>query len=237
MTCLLCHEKIQRRFLLEQWLTFYPICQPCLCQNCQRIIEEERFKGDSCYVCQKGKDKKVLCADCLNWRARGVDPKFRVWSAYRYEGMIKESLLQLKMKGDVRFERILSPIFKEELKVFKDKIFVPIPSNRERKRQRGFNPVAYLLEKAGLAYVPLLESKQMGDGQMKQAYKSRQERLASENPFQLNEDLLKDISDRQGKSILLIDDVYTTGATMHHALELLENRAFQSIAAWVLARA
>ena len=51
--------------------------------------------------------------------------------------------------------------------------------------------------------------------------------MARKNPFYLSEDVRE--KDFTGKSIIIIDDIYTTGVTVHQAADVLKVLNFQNI--------
>lgn len=237
MMCLLCHERIRRRLYLEQWLSLKPVQLPILCEACQTALEEERYEEGFCYYCQKGKEPNHVCGDCQRWKSTMPHLPFRIRPSYHYSGAIEECLRQYKSRGDVRFSQVLANIVQQELAIYANWTLLPIPSSRQREQGRGFMPVAYLLSEAGLAYCPLLVVKDEQAIQVKQAFKTREERLKSPNPFGISKTQLGNRADWAKRKILLVDDVYTTGATMHHALTCLGKLGCAEIAGWALARA
>lgn len=65
---------------------------------------------------------------------------------------------------------------------------------------------------------------------MPQSAKDRQERLATPQPF-----VLEESGPFVGQRIVLIDDIYTTWRTLYHAAELLSNKGCQEIISVTLA--
>lgn len=63
----------------------------------------------------------------------------------------------------------------------------------------------------------------------KQSKKSREERIHLKQVFKVNQDV-------SGKVILLIDDIYTTGSTLHHAAHALMEAGAKSVSSFTLAR-
>lgn len=87
-------------------------------------------------------------------------------------------------------------------------ITVPVPLSVSARRKRGFNQVERILDHCDIKYFPLLE---------RQGHASRQSELGAEDrkksimgQFRVGRDHINFI---QGKKILLVDDVYTTGST------------------------
>ncbi|WP_411814808.1 ComF family protein [Mammaliicoccus sciuri] len=66
----------------------------------------------------------------------------------------------------------------------------------------------------------------------KQSELTKLERSSQHNPFKINKDI-----DFENKRILLVDDIYTTGLTMHRLAELLFIRKIRKIDALTFARA
>lgn len=93
-----------------------------------------------------------------------------------------------------------------------------MPISQERMAVRGFNQVEGLLEAAGVDYQPYLV--RFADGHS-QVTKTRSERLQLVQPFELTKEGQKAVSN---KSVLLVDDIYTTGRTIFHGAQvILEN--------------
>jgi competence protein ComFC len=157
----------------------------------------------------------------------------RNYSVYSYNEFIKEIINQFKFRGD----SILADGFACELrKTFqwikkehgsragfrllskKDASFitVPIPLSAARLAERGFNQADVLAEKIG---APVKSALVRDKHESKQSKKNRQERIMQRaTPFRINEDYASLI---EGEKVLLIDDIYTTGATMRLAAEAL----------------
>lgn len=90
---------------------------------------------------------------------------------------------------------------------------IPMPATKERVRQRGYNQAALLARGVSQATgLPTLEGvvERIGNGTKSQTTRNRQQRLtAIRGSF-----VLKRPSEVQGRHIVLIDDVCTTGASL-----------------------
>lgn len=94
-------------------------------------------------------------------------------------------------------------------------IVVPIPLHKERMRQRGFNQAALIARDIADSYAfpyasPLIRLKPTPSQLVARSKEAREKNM--ENAF-----AVKDKNKVAGKRIVLVDDVYTTGATMKHA--------------------
>ena len=109
-------------------------------------------------------------------------------------------------------------------------LVVPVPSVTSRFRKRGYNPadlVAYDVAKA----MQVKKVRALGrHGHARQVGHNRTERLK-----QLEDTIYSSSVDVAGKSILLIDDVLTTGATLHQCALMLKRAGAKSIEAAVVA--
>ncbi|WP_245837214.1 ComF family protein [Virgibacillus phasianinus] len=150
-------------------------------------------------------------------------------SVFLYNPAIKEMISKWKYRGDY----CLGDIFKESfVQTFKtafgneinDSIVVPIPLSDERLLERGFNQSAMLADYLQVEKKEIL-TRIHGE---KQSKKTRIERISARNPFSLNAVV--------SNKVILIDDIYTTGATLRHAATLLQEAGCPKVSSFTLIR-
>lgn len=131
-----------------------------------------------------------------------------------------------KFQGDYLLRKVFAHQITLLLSQYPDYTIVPIPVSKHRMEERGFNQVEGLLEASHISYRVLLgkhESEQ-------QSSKSRKERLEAEQVFYILDGVT--IPDK----LLLVDDIYTTGATFQHAVDLFVKMDRKEIKTFSLAR-
>lgn len=113
-----------------------------------------------------------------------------------------------------------------------DLMLVPVPSSRQAIRRRGFNPAAevaaVLARRLNSRYRPELV-RRVQEGQ-KQAMLNREDRLVSMSGVYQAADNVN------GARIAVVDDVLTTGSTMHTIARMLKRSGATSVYGLVLAR-
>ncbi len=230
--CLYCDTVIQEDMSWIKLLFGSPeerLCKTCrgtlavieepICRKCSRsLVELERE-----YI------HVDMCHDCFRWEE---DPKWagilaQNVSIYQYNHFLKELLARYKYRGDYVLAKVFSQDIRKAFSKTSSDLVVPIPLSRERLLERGFNQAAALAREAGLETFDALH-RIHGE---KQSKKSRDERIYLKQVFKVN--LNESVS---GKNILLIDDIYTTGSTLHHAAHALKEAGAKSVAALTLAR-
>jgi ComF family protein len=112
-------------------------------------------------------------------------------------------------------------------------IIVPIPLHPSRLRRRGYNQAALLAMRisavSGLPRIDALARIKKTASQVQT--RARQKRIANmANAFKADRSVI------EGKDVLLIDDVATTGATLEAAIAALRNAGASNITAAVIAR-
>ncbi|ASI36298.1 amidophosphoribosyltransferase [Exiguobacterium sp. N4-1P] len=210
MNCLLCQQ-----FFLPSWSLSNVWTRQTVCRTCKIKF----VKRGECTDC--GKPGLTLCSDCQQWRRLGYDLKTD--PLFLYEATAKDFLKRYKFLGDTA----LLDVFKEELKKVKVKqdFIVPIPLSRERLSERRFNQ-AEGIARMMRGKVTLCLARSDGPAQSR---KARRERLSRANPYEV-------ITSVEGKTILLVDDVYTTGTTLHQAALRLREAGAKEISAVTLFR-
>lgn len=121
----------------------------------------------------------------------------------------------------------------KELRRQKIDVFVPVPVHPKRKSERGFNQTEKLARQlAQLLNKPVnIKSLIRTTYRKKQSLQNKQERHSLENDFALRGRNLTN------KTICLIDDVFTTGATLSACARALEKTQPKKIIAMTFARA
>jgi ComF family protein len=113
-------------------------------------------------------------------------------------------------------------------------VIVPVPLHTRRLRERGYNQAALLARELGKGVgLPVLE-----DAVARVRYTSPQVDLNAEERKENVQGAFHCPTDRvAGKSVLLVDDVYTTGATLEACSLALKQRGVLTVWALTLARA
>ena len=205
----------------------------------------------SCLSC--GKAGADLCAECL-LASPGAERECAEWIFplfdYRHP-KVKDSLWLLKYKGRKRLARVFAEVLYgrmlEELSElgvmenFREALLVPIPLSGKRKRERGFNQALLLCESLvaldnnqnfRLEKNVLIKPKET---KHQAKIEDRQKRLKNI----VGSFAIKNIKQNPGlikkKNIILIDDVTTTGATLHEAKKVLRAGGARKVIAFTIA--
>ncbi|WP_423189998.1 ComF family protein [Alkalibacterium sp. f15] len=172
-----------------------------------------------------------MCLDCRNWKKAYPEYDFKHHSLFYYNEFAKAYMEKYKIVGDCE----LSSLFASELRVYlgpiaKRSCIIPIPISQDSKRIRGFNQVELLLDSADIPYIKALENG--GEGE-KQSKKNKADRMKTQQPFLLKAEMKSLVTDA---SILLVDDLYTTGRTLFHAADALKQYSPKRIETFSLFR-
>ncbi|SFM23881.1 competence protein ComFC [Gracilibacillus orientalis] len=231
MYCLKCQDWISQPVT---WSTlFLPNEQTQLCDSCQSQLK--RIAGTICERCGRQMPNETMCEDCNKWQS---NKKYRDTllfnrSLFQYTPFMQEVITQWKYRGDYQLKDIFSPYIKKEIRNFyptKSFTIVPIPLTNERLHDRAFNQAIAIAEIIAHHHKnPVIHalSRNVSHSE-KQSKKSRQQRITTKNPFFLTKSLETDV--------LLVDDIYTTGMTIHHAAKLLQEAGCAHIYSFTLVR-
>ncbi|MET3697658.1 competence protein ComFC [Bacillus oleivorans] len=230
--CLFCHQKRQTE---ASWTALVYGDHSVLCGDCEEKLEP--LSGELCATCSRplamlapAYRKGHICYDCFRWEE---DPEWKGVlrineSLFLYNEFLKEIISQYKFRGDYALANIFKRGINLKIKQLKPDLIVPIPLSKERLQERGFNQAeGILIEAGGLTFSSLL-TRQHSE---KQSKKARDERLLQENIFQWSSD--QSITD---KSVLILDDIYTTGATIRHAAKILKYYGAKEVLSLTIAR-
>jgi len=200
--------------------TFLPEGQQGLCFDCLSKIRW--ITPPLCSTCgipfPSQEEKDHLCGSCLQ------KPRYFTMSRALgyYEGPLREVIHRWKYQGKI----YLSPLFGEWMargffrhwKVDLFDLVIPVPLHLQRLRERGFNQALLLAKelsrRTGIPYRKhLLEKMEPTVPQV--ILSGREREKGVKGAFHLGK------GEMQGKRILLVDDVYTTGATVNECARVL----------------
>ncbi|MEM7146771.1 MAG: ComF family protein [Verrucomicrobiota bacterium] len=197
-----------------------------LCEGCRRELRPVR--APICEKCGEPYPAAVSVSfRCSNCSDRDLSFDFAV-AAYRGEGLMRELIHRYKYQRAFYLSRVLGELMEdvfwdERVDGKEDWVLVPVPLHARRKREREFNQAAELCRMLGRRHgwpvaAPLKRTRYTSV----QVSLDRAERLANmEGVFALR-GMAGWKRRLSGRSVLLVDDVLTTGATTHGCAKVLK---------------
>ncbi len=213
--------------MLEKiWEMIYPR----KCGFCKELIKED-------YTCKKC--KKNLEYSYNRYKIEmSKEYYFDVLlSSYKYTNIIRKSILEFKFKNKKYLYTTLAERLLEDLKPYVSQIDIvlSVPISFKRYFTRGYNQsylIAKFIAKGLKKPLPKFVLFKIKDNS-KQSELGKAERIQNvKGVYQL---FYKKII--QNKNILLIDDIFTTGATINECSKLLKQNGAKQIIAATIAKA
>ncbi len=190
-----------------------------------------------CINCEKAAIDGMTHVKCK--RPLGLDAFVSLW---RYQGVIRQALLKLKYKFALEIANELvihiDNFIQRNGLVFPNKpVLVPIPLHRLRSNWRGFNQAEKIGKLLSLRlnweFMPdLLKRKRLTRPQTE--LKGRERRENVRGVFSLNPTHRSLIT--ENRSLILFDDVFTTGATIKEATKVLKRNGVKKVWGLTIAR-
>lgn len=217
-TCILCGDSSDRQ---------QDLCNPCYldlpsiphaCMRCAIPLSSHA---------------RVLCGMCLQ-----KPPPFDVgYALYVYQNPIAKLILELKFNQALHHARLLGELLAEKLQTFYryhtlPNIIIPIPLHAARLKERGFNQAVEIARPVSQQLkIPLdVDTCLRIKPTLPQATLHASARgLNVRHAFILKKLLT-------GQRIAVLDDVITTGSTIHEFCRMLKKHGAASIDIWCVAR-
>jgi len=202
---------------------------------CEKCIAKVTIPQPICPYC---KHPSIDGATHINCATKlGIDGLTALWC---YEGIVRKAILALKYKYATTIGNELIEYFIEALKMKvlpNVQFFAPIPIFWYKENVRGFNQSVEIgravASRMGCKFTPDLLFKTKHT--IPQAELSRKKRLKNlQGVFSVNPDHKSLIADV--KSVLLFDDVFTTGSTMMEAGKVLKRAGVGKVWGLTVAR-
>ncbi len=219
--CVICQTGLDQDWLCAHCRATAERIQPPFCQICSRPFSGEIEDPFRCPNCED----RAFAFDCAV-------------SAYLARGAVRELIHRLKYSGQFHLRNILADWL---WSAFSDRritqetfdAIVPVPLHPVRIRERGYDQVSALGEiVARRAGKPLLKCLRRMRYTQTQTILDRDNRVRNlHNAFDLGKSTAV-----LGKRVLLLDDVLTTGTTLHECAKVLLSGGAASVRAVTVAR-
>lgn len=202
---------------------------PRKCVFCGKLIEKRDICNECCGKLPYTKGDEV--SQKLPFITECVSPLF-------YDDMVRQSFLMYKFSGvqayAVRYAKFMAECVENNLDYSTIDVISCVPLSRKRQRKRGYNQSLLLAKEisASLAIPEKELLKKIKDNPAQSKTKSSKERLTNVSGVYS----LQSGADVDGKTILLVDDIVTTGATLSECGRILRRAGAEKVFAVTLAR-
>jgi competence protein ComFC len=215
------HPQAFGTFLCDQCKATTPRIRAPFCRCCSRPFEGLIAGEFSCPNCED----RTPAFDCVvsNYQARGV---------------LRDLIHRFKYDRQFYLRRVLAEYLVEAMqdaRIQADQAdcLVPVPFHPTRLRERGFNQAEALAEtlskRTRLPILRCIERRRYTNTQTRFDRGERMQNLR--NAFALRKN-----SDVRGKHMVLLDDILTTGSTLHECALVLRAAGAESVRAITVAR-
>ena len=222
ITCIFCDEELggdSHNDTCSECLSNIPYLVTSLCERCGGIISDNNMNI------------------CLNCKANNFDFDL-ARSVFNYDGKIISAIHRYKYAGH---KYLLEPFGKYMSKYLATWNIHPdyitsVPLHPNREKSRGYNQAKCMAEIVskdfGIPYVDICEKVVDNKNQAKLDFKERRKNV--KDAYRLLPDIRKKV---KGSTVLLIDDVYTTGSTCSEIARVIKLAGATKIYVLTLAHA
>ncbi len=196
-----------------------------VCAACAQDVFAEPLSA--CVFCGAPTVDWRLCKKC-----HATNPLIAVWVVAEYEEVVVEIMKRFKFARAKAFYLPLAQALEARLPYLEpDTLVVPLPTATGRVRQRGYDQTLLLAQELarirGLQLVrPLVRTHNARQVGAKREQRQEQAKTAYQ---------LSDATHIKGRSVLLVDDICTTGASLVAAARLLRSAGAASVSGAVVA--
>ncbi len=218
-------------------LLFPPQCGGCRlpgfrwCPDCAAHVQHPA--QPLCDVCGTQLDTPAkLCRECA--AIRPAFRQLRSWSVF--EGPVRNAIHRLKYRRDIGLGEALAPQVAESVAAlgWPMNMVVPVPLGRKRLEERGYNQVSLIARPLSMsmriAYSPAALVRQQ-ETRSQVGLSQAERRQNVRGAFQANKARV------DGRIVLLMDDVATTGSTLSSCAEALYAAGARDVFAFSVSRA
>ena len=209
-----------------------------ICIGCRRrkSIKDAEFSEKYLGICKRCNEKlKYLPEKTVFPGTENIDSFI---STFFYEGLIKEIIRRYKFSGQVAYKDVFVPLMLKTLSRYPLRedydLITAVPLSRKRFYERGYNQAEILAKDIGESLGMVCNF----DCIFKKRHNKKQS--LTKNKWARRENVrdtyIADYRKIEGKRIILIDDVCTTGSTMEECAKELKEKGAKSVLGVTLAK-
>ncbi len=193
-----------------------------ICSQCWKLLSP--YDGSKCQKCGRPlvSDVSILCGECIH-----DEPVFITADSFGlYDGALKKAINLLKYHGVKRLSKPLSDLLCR-MQLPKVDAVIPVPLHQKRLRKREYNQSALIAHRVAKRLECTFVSDcliKIKDTPPQVGLSSNKRRTNIKNAFEVR----KKTHIKEG-SILLVDDVITTGATIRECSGVLKKAGARSV--------
>ena len=210
-------------FLLELWRAAIYFLFPPRCPNCREMVDE---RYQLCAAC----GEKIFCVDFYPLPPAPIDKVLRVT---RYRNGSRALLTKLKFDNNLNVVPALKKILdavadRDEISQLLNgvKLVVPVPLHADRFKERGFNQTEEIFADWFAAKNLPLENiliRRLSTPRLFDMNKAEREKILT-GAFAAAEPV-----DLRGQSVLIVDDIFTTGTTCKECAKVLKSLGAEKV--------
>jgi competence protein ComFC len=176
---------------------------------------------------------------------------------FEYKNLIRRLIIKYKFKGATYISKLFTYFILKDKKICRNfsfyDIIIPVPMSKDKKRLRGYNQTELLAKNIKkqlfLKSIEDTNNIEISDNSLievnskillknknvkKQSSLSKEERIKNvKNAFYINEKYKEKI---KNKKVILLDDIFTTGATAEECSKILKKAGAKEITVMVIAK-
>lgn len=212
-----------------------PVCPICdrvinkpeqICPECRKKLHY--IQSPRCMKCGKPveNDETEFCFDCMRIR-HSFDRNVALWG---YTDDTRKSIYRFKYQNCRSYSRIYGDELKKHLGElilqWKCDAVIPVPIHARKKRERGFNQALLLAQEISAFTGTALDDEILVRERYTKPQKELDDRERIKNlkrAFNVTKNVV------QYKKVILVDDIYTTGATLDACALALKERGVMQV--------
>lgn len=200
------------------------LCLTGYCMACVHALPRNVFACRYCAI-PLGVTGDECCARCLR------RPRFHCATVpLLYSGNVPTLVHAFKFQAALPAATLLAELLGKALLVQEGVYLLPVPQHAHRARQRGFDHIEWLASLCpATRHLPRVTAYRRYDTPPLRHLNRRQRLKLMKEAFAIEEDLA-------GKHIMLLDDVMTTGATLHALATLCQRQGARRVETIAIAR-
>lgn len=202
---------------------------PRTCGFCGRIEKE--------YICNKCEKKLQKENLCKIYKSKSKLINYHGY-VFKYQGIIRDKIIDYKFNEQAYLYKTFSKIIlKNEIIcsfIKKYDIIIPVPIHKKRKKYRGYDQtqlIAKEIAKNLQVCIKFNILKKKNNIKPQSSLTKNERRLNIKDAYELQNE--KEI---YNKKVLLIDDIYTTGATIEECARIIKKAKPKEISAFTIAK-